>query len=189
MPAESLPAAESRPGLWKPLVYRAAAALAFGALTIFWATPSVTGMGIAGGAYFAATGLLLFKMVSTAGVSGRRPGKLLSAGASAMVGAGVAAVAFQGDLLFAIIGAVGLGVLGLAEISAGILAKGHTLGRDWLISGVVALGTAAVLPFFFGLGAHALLGVVGGGAIITGVLWMLSGLTIRHEAVSGAGRP
>lgn len=189
MPAESLPAAESRPGLWKPLVYRAAASLAFGALTIFWATPSVTGMGIAGGAYFAATGLLLFKVVTTAGVSGARPGKLLSAGASAMVGAGVAAVAFQGDLVFAIIGAVGLGVLGLSEIAAGILAKGHILGRDWLISGVVALGTAVILPFFTGLGAHALLGVVGGGAIITGVLWMLSGLTIKHEAASGAGRP
>ncbi|MEE2570590.1 hypothetical protein V1638_14465 [Pseudarthrobacter sp. J64] len=189
VPAESLPAAGPQPELWKPLVFRAAVALAFGALTIFWATPSVAGMGIAGGVYLAATGILLLKLVTAGSLAGQRTGRLLSAGASAMIGAGVAAVAFQGDQLFAIVGAVGLGVLGVTEIAAGILGKGHVLARDWLVSGVIALGTAALLPFFIPLGAHALLGVAGGGAILAGVLWMLSGLTIRHEAAGAARRP
>jgi hypothetical protein len=46
-----------------------------------------------------------------------------------------------------------------------------------------------LLPFFISLGAHALLGVAGGGAIISGVLWVLSGLTLRHDARAGAGKP
>lgn len=184
MPAESLPAKGHQPGLWKPLVYRAVTALAFGALTVFWATPSVAGMGIAGGIYLGVTGILVLKQVTAANLGGQRAGKLLSAGASALVGAGVAAVAFQGDQLFAIVASVGLGILGITEVAAGILAKGHVLARDWLISGVIAIGTAAILPFFISLGAHALLGVTGGGAIMAGVLWMLSGLSVRHEAAA-----
>ena len=31
--------------LWKPALLRAAAALVFGAVTVFWAAPSVAGMG------------------------------------------------------------------------------------------------------------------------------------------------
>jgi hypothetical protein len=46
-----------------------------------------------------------------------------------------------------------------------------------------------MLPFFINLGAHALLGVAGGGAIVSGVLWVLSGLTLRHDARTGAGKP
>ncbi len=72
---------------------------------------------------------------------------------------------------------------GAAELFAGILGRGRSvLARDWIASGVIGLGTAIALPFFIGLGAHALLGVAGGGAIISGVLWMLSGLTLRHDA-------
>jgi hypothetical protein len=51
------------------------------------------------------------------------------------------------------------------------------------------MGTAAVLPFFISLGAHALLGVAGGGAIIAGVLWVLSALTLRHDARAAVVKP
>jgi hypothetical protein len=63
------------------------------------------------------------------------------------------------------------------------------LARDWIASGVIGMGTAAILPFFIGLGAHALLGVAGGGAIIAGVLWVLSALTLRHDARAAVGKP
>jgi hypothetical protein len=46
-----------------------------------------------------------------------------------------------------------------------------------------------ILPFFISLGAHALLGVAGGGAIISGVLWTLSALTLRHDARAAAAKP
>ena len=73
---------------------------------------------------------------------------------------------------------LGLGAAGALELLCGIRNRGrHLLARDWIASGVI------------GLGAHALLGVAGGGAIISGVLWILSGLTLRHDARSGAGKP
>jgi hypothetical protein len=58
-----------------------------------------------------------------------------------------------------------------------------------MASGVIGLGTAAVLPFFISRGALALLGVAGGGAIISGVLWVLSALTLRHDARAAAVKP
>ena len=51
-----------------------------------------------------------------------------------------------------------------------------------MITGVVHLGAAALLPFFTGLGAHALLGVSGGAAIVTGVLLAIAGLSLRHDS-------
>jgi hypothetical protein len=81
-------------------------------------------------------------------------------------------------------------VAGALELFCGLKFRGrHVLARDWIASGIIGLGTAAILPFFISLGAHALLGVAGGGAIISGVLWALAGLTIRHDARSEAGTP
>ena len=77
------------------------------------------------------------------------------------------------------------------ELLCGIRNRGrHVLARDWLASGVIGIGTAvAILPFFISLGAHALLGVAGGGAIIAGVLWVLSALTLRHDARAAVVKP
>jgi uncharacterized membrane protein HdeD (DUF308 family) len=99
-----------------------------------------------------------------------------------MTGAGVALLFLPGDLMFGVFAALALGVLGAVELFLGLRYRSHVLGRDWAVSGAIGLGTAVALPFFISLGAHALLGVAGGGAIISGVLWMLAGLTLRHDA-------
>ncbi|WP_426997521.1 hypothetical protein [Pseudarthrobacter sp. N5] len=181
IPAETAP---HQTDLWKPVLLRAAVALIFGALTVFWPSPSVEVMGAAGGMYLLATGAVLIWGIRKAGFSSEvLPGRILSAGASAMAGSGVAVAALHGDLLFGVIAALGLGLMGAAELYFGIRYRGrHILARDWLASGVIGIGTAVALPFFVSLGAHALLGVAGGGAIISGVLWTLSGLTLRHDA-------
>ena len=36
---------------------------------------------------------------------------------------------------------------------------------------------------------RVLLGVTGGGAIISGVLWVLSGLTLRNDSRAASGKP
>ena len=41
------------------MLVRAAVALGFGAVTVFWAAPSTAGMGWAGGIYLLATGVAL----------------------------------------------------------------------------------------------------------------------------------
>lgn len=177
--------------LWRPLLLRAVAALVFGAVTVFWASPSLAVMGWSGGTYLLATGVLLLWSIPKAGY--RRdsmPGKVLSAAGALLTGCGVAAVVLHGDLLFGVAAALGLGLAGAIELYCGVRYRGrHVLARDWLASGIIGIGTAAALPFFVGLGAHALLGVAGGGAIISGVLWMLSALTLRHDARTAAAKP
>jgi uncharacterized membrane protein HdeD (DUF308 family) len=190
-PADTAASTAGQADLWKPVLLRALAALAFGALTIFWPSPSVQVMGWAGGLYLLGTGLLLLWGIPKAGYSrDRMPGKLLSAAGAALTGAGVALVLLHGDRVFGVVAALGLGVAGAVELYCGVRYRGrHVLARDWIASGVIGLGTAASLPFFISLGAHALLGVAGGGAIISGVLWVLSGLSLRHDGRGAARKP
>ena len=190
-PAGETTGTAPRHDLWKPVLLRSAAALAFGAVTIFWASPSVEVMGWAGGLHLLATGVVILLGAAATGFARQSSsGKLISAAGSVLTGAGFALVLLHSDLLFGVVAALGLGVAGALELACGIRNRGrHVLARDWIASGVIGLGTAAALPFFIGLGAHALLGVAGGGAIISGVLWILSGLTLRHDARSGAGKP
>jgi uncharacterized membrane protein HdeD (DUF308 family) len=181
---DATPAIRAAADLWKPVLVRAAVALVFGAVTVFWAAPSEAGMGWAGGLYLLATGVVMIWTVPKTGFSPREgAGRILSAGGAALAGAGAAVALIPSPLVFGTIAALGLGVAGAAELFAGVFARGRSvLARDWIASGVIGLGTAVALPFFIGLGPHALLGVAGGGAIISGVLWMLSGLTLRHDA-------
>jgi uncharacterized membrane protein HdeD (DUF308 family) len=148
-------------------------------------------MAWAGGIYVLATGVLMLWGIPKAGFRrDRMTGKLLSAAGSVLMGSGVALLLLHGDQLFGLIAALGLGVAGVIELLNGFRNRGsHVLARDWMASGVIGLGTAAVLPFFISLGAHALLGVAGGGAIISGVLWVLSALTLRHDARAAAVKP
>lgn len=190
-PAETARGTAPQADLWKPVLLRAVAALVFGVLTVFWASPSVAVMGWSGGIYLLTTGLLLIWSIPKAGYrNDAMPGRILSAAGAALTGGGVALVLLHGDLLFGVVAALGLGLAGAVEVYCGIRYRGrHVLARDWLASGIIGIGTAAALPFFIGLGAHALLGVAGGGAIISGVLWILSGLTLRHDAKQAAGKP
>lgn len=177
----ALPAAAD---LWKPVLTRAAIALGFGALTVFWAAPSEAGMGWAGGLYLLATGVALIWSVKKTGFPSTSPaGKILSATGAVLSGTGAAVALIPANLVFGIIAAIGLGLAGVGELYLGFSTRGRSvLARDWVASGVIGLATACALPFFVPLGPHALLGVAGGGAIISGVLWMLSGLTLRHDA-------
>jgi uncharacterized membrane protein HdeD (DUF308 family) len=190
-PADTAAGATQQADLWKPVLLRALAALIFGALTIFWPGPSIAVMGWAGGLYLVATGVLMLWGIPLAGFArDRMPGKILSAAGAALAGAGAALALLHGDIVFGVVAAVGLGLAGAVELYCGIRNRGrHVLARDWLASGIIGLGAAATLPFFIGLGAHALLGVAGGGAIISGVLWVLSGLTLRHDVRTTSATP
>ena len=100
-----------------------------------------------------------------------------------LTGTGAAVALMPSDLVFGVLTALGVGLAGAAELVLGITHRGRSvLARDWMASGAVGLSTAALLPLFIDLGPHALLGVAGGGAIISGVLWALAGLTLRHDA-------
>ncbi|HYH77739.1 MAG TPA: hypothetical protein VD841_09595 [Arthrobacter sp.] len=190
-PAAAAHGTSPQDDLWKPVLLRAVAALVFGAVTIFWATPSVQVMAWAGGTYALATGALILWAIPRTGFRrDNMPGTLLSASGSILAGSGAALLLLHGDLLFGVIAALGLGVAGVTELLCGLRNRGgHVLAKDWMASGVIGIGTAVILPFFVSLGAHALLGVAGGGAIISGVLWVLSALTLKHDARAAAVKP
>ncbi|WP_311212444.1 MULTISPECIES: DUF308 domain-containing protein [unclassified Arthrobacter] len=165
----------SAAGLWKPVLIRATVALLFGAVTIFWASPSVHVLAWAVGLY----------LLATAGAVWMSRALPVAVPAVVALG-GIGALVTQSDEGVALSAMLALLVLGLLELVHGIR-KRDSLARDWLVSGVISVGTAVLLPFFTSLGAHALLGVAGGGAIISGVLWILSGLTLRHDAKATSG--
>ncbi|WP_284977002.1 DUF308 domain-containing protein [Arthrobacter sp. efr-133-TYG-104] len=158
---------------WKPVLLRAVIALVFGAVTIFWTAPSVHVLAWAVGLYLLATAAAVWRT------------RALPMAVSVVVAiGGLGAVVMQSDAGTALSAMLALLVLGLLELVHG-LRKRDSLARDWLISGVIGVGTALILPFFVSLGAHALLGTAGGGAILTGVLWVLSALTLRHDLRTG----
>jgi len=159
--------------LWKPVLIRAAVALVFGLVTIFWGSPSVQVLAWAIGLYLLGTAGALWMS------------RVLPTAVPVVVAVGgVAALITQSDAGVALSATAALLVLGVFELVHSLRNR-DSLTRDWIVSGVIAVGTAVALPFFISLGAHALLGVAGGGAILSGVLWMLSGLTLRHDAQSG----
>lgn len=154
------------------MLLRAVIALVFGALTVFWGAPSVQVLAWALGLYLLATAFAVL-----------RGGSVPAALAAVVALGGVGALLTQSDAGAALSASLALLVLGAGELVQGLRQRGRkVLARDWLISGVVGVGTAVLLPFYISLGAHALLGVAGGGAIISGVLWTLSGLSLRHDA-------
>lgn len=156
------------------MLLRAAIGLVFGLVTAFWSNPSEEAAAWTIGLYLLATAGAVWMF------------RTLPVFVPAVIAlGGVAALVTRSDAGFALSAVVALLVLGASELTRGVQ-KRDELSRDWLISGVVSVGTAVALPFFISLGAHALLGVAGGGAIICGVLWILSGLTLRHEAKTAA---
>lgn len=189
-PARPQSASRDAGKLWAPLLVRSLVALVFGAITVFWVGPSLAVYAYAALGYLLASGASLFWLGRLSSDSLRTP---LTVAAIAEAGAAVvilvlnphtdAGVTLALSAALAVTGAVEVGLFLKRRASS----EARLLGRDLLISGVVGLGTALLLPFFISLGAHALLGVAGGGAVLTGVLWILSALTLRHDARRSPG--
>lgn len=176
--------------VWKPFLVRAAVSALFGLLTVFWRDPSTLVMSVAGGVYLLLSGaayLWTHRMTHW----GPRFRLVTDIGGGLLLGAGVAGLVFVDDRSFAFAAAVALVVAGLAELVRGLSVRAHAASRDLVVVGVVGIVTGAILPFVEQLGAHALLGVTGGGALLTAVVLGIAGLSYRHDsalsASSGSG--
>ncbi|MFJ3957280.1 hypothetical protein [Arthrobacter sp. NPDC090010] len=170
--------------LWLPLLIRALVCLAFGALTIFWTSPSFAVYEFAAVAYLIVGAAALLWLSAGAATASRLPLRV-AAVAQLLAAVVVLVVNPATDASVTLALSAGLALTGAVEVGLSLKRsssdEARVLGRDWLISGIVALGTALLLPFFISLGAHALLGVAGGGAVLTGVLWALGSLSLRHD--------
>ncbi|WP_434995295.1 hypothetical protein [Arthrobacter sp. Ld5] len=173
--------------VWKPFLARAVVSGVFGLMTIFWLEPSTLSMCIIGGSYFLVLGAV-YLWTHRMAHWGKRFGVPAAIGAAALLGAGVVSLALRTDAGFAIAGAVALVVAGAAELVRGLAGRGHVAARDLVVVGAVGLGTGGILPFVEPLGAHALLGVTGGGALLTAVVLGIAALSYRHDSALSAPR-
>lgn len=176
------------PALWQRVLLRAVVTLAFGLVTVFWADPGVLGLCIAFAGYFLALAATQYEVVRALELPRGHRGRLVLLGAAGFLAMSGVVVAISATTVVAAwLGGAALAVMGAAELFAALNRPASAtkakpaLRSDWIISGVLGLGTGILLPFFAGVGPHALMGVSGGGALMIGALWALSALTLHHD--------
>lgn len=174
--------------LWQPVLFRSMVTLLFGIVTVFWGAPDVLGLCLHFGWYFLVIAAGQYWFVRRLALPQQDVRRLvLLAAAALMAVSGVVIFVAINTALAAWLGGAALVAVGAAELFAALhnrnaTAKKSALRSDWLISGILGVGTGLLLPFFINAGPHALLGVSGGGALMVGALWLLSSLTLRHDA-------
>ena len=188
----------SAPGptpLWQPLLLRATVTLAFGLLTVFWSTPGTVGLCASLAAYLLGLAAVQYWTVRTLNLPRGDTRGLPLRGAAGFLAVSAVVVAISASAVMAAwLGALALAAVAAAELFAALRTRragpiaGRALRGDWMISAVLGFGTGIILPFFVGAGPHGLLGVVGGGAIMSGALWALSALTLRHDSSGSKSR-
>lgn len=178
-----------------PTLVRALVTLVFAAGTIFVTAPSL-GLSIwLLGLWMAGTGAcVLWSDLRSREHASFDLGALASVPRSTgimWVLGGIAVVMIPGTApVLALIASLVLFLVGLPEGWLGTSRRSqHPLAKDWQIVGLVNAAAAIGVLLVAGLGPHAILGVVGGGAIIAGVLLLLAGLSLRHDARSEAAGP
>ncbi len=175
--------------LWQPILLRALVTVAFGLLTVFWANPGTLGLSLGIAGYFLAVAASHYMAVRCLALPVGDTSRVALLGATGLIAvSGVVAAISLNPVVVAWLAGAALAAMGGAELFAGLRKPaGSERGRpplrsDWIISGVLGLGTGLLLPFFAAAGPHALLGVTGGGALMSGALWTLSALTLRHDS-------
>lgn len=169
------------------MLLRALITLGFGLVTVFWASPGTLGLCLSVGAYFLALSGSHYFVLRTLALPRGNTVRTVLLGAAALLGmSGVVVAISLSSLVTAWLAGAALAIMGGAELFAALHkrdgAKSNSpLRGDWIISGVLGLGTGILLPFFAAAGPHGLLGVSGGGAMMAGALWTLSALTLRHD--------
>ncbi len=180
---ESSTGTPAPPTLWRAFLLRATVAGAFGLLTIFWGQPSVHVMSVVGGLYFLGLAIGSYLTVRSVAQQNLASLRLAVLPAALLAAAGLLNLVVHSDSMFALTGAVALIASGAVELLIGVRnRRRHIAARDFMLVGSVSVLTGALLPLFASLGAHALLGVAGGGAVITAVVLALAALSYRHDA-------
>lgn len=181
--------------LWQPVLFRSMVTLLFGIITVFWGSPDVLGLCLNFAWYFLAVAGSHFWFVRRLDLPKEDTKRLVFlATAGMMAVSGVVIFISVSTSVAAWLGSVALVLVGAGEIFAAFHKRAQTpkarmaLRGDWLISGILGVCAGILLPFFINAGPHALLGVAGGGALMSGALWVLSALTLRHDHKASKGK-
>lgn len=170
-----------------PTLVRALVALVFAAVTIFWQEPGLPVVAWGVGLYLVLTGLAsVFLQLRLNGNDhvDMGPSRQVPQSYGVLYVVGGVLTLTGGDTPAGIVLYAGLvmGVAGITELALGLKFRTtFPLGRDWTIAGLTTVLAATGLVLVVDLGAKALFGVVGGAAVVIGVMHLLAALTLRHE--------
>lgn len=169
--------------VFKPILIRAVVALVFGLSTVFVAEPGTTWMKVAFALYLVFSGSAMWEYLRRECVPEAMRSPLSMAAAAWMLGTVV--MLFLGSPLgIGLTVAAALVLGGVAELVAWARHRRAFIpARDQLWTGLVGVlsGLGVGVGAVQGLNPHGLLGIAGGGAIIVGVLLLISGLGFHHE--------
>lgn len=173
---------EQAAAVWQPLLFRAMVSAAFGALTIFWVEPSVHVLSVAGGLYLLALAVSAAWLERAIGLRSSGDRWLVSIAPGFLAVGAFLNLWIHTDAMFGQAGALVLVIAGAVDLYIGLRQRRtNVVAKDLIVVGSVTLATGALLPIFQGVGAHALLGVAGGGAVITAVALAIASLGYRHD--------
>jgi uncharacterized membrane protein HdeD (DUF308 family) len=175
---------------WWALVVRGIAAILFGVLAFLAPGLSLLVLIIAFGAYALVDGLFSLVVAGRVGAHGRSFGWLLFAGIIG-IAAGIVTFAWPRITALALLAVIAFWALftGAAEIAAAVRIRRHVHG-EWMLAtgGVLSIAFGVLLLMFPSAGALAMVWMIGGYAILFGVLLVGLGVRLHHWEPPVAGR-
>lgn len=176
--------------MFKPVLIRAGVALIFGLTTVFVQQPGTMWMKIALALYLVFSGSAMWEYLRREPVPEAMRSPLSMAAAAWTLGT-IVLFFFSSPQGVGLTVATALLLGGIAELVAWFRhRRDFAPARDQLITGAVGVGSGIGLFFGSGLNQHSQLGIVGGGALILGVMLAVSGvgmfLDVRKAAKTDA---
>jgi uncharacterized membrane protein HdeD (DUF308 family) len=171
---------------WWALALRGLAALVFGTLVFFWPGITLVVLVLWFGAYALMDGL--FAIIAAVKAAGRqqRWGSMLLEGVSGL-GAGVLTFLWPGITALVLLYLIATWSIltGIFEIAAAIRLRREIEG-EWLLGlgGIASIVFGVFLFAFPGVGALAVLGLIGAYALGIGILWLLLAFRLRRWRTS-----
>lgn len=175
--------------VWKPLMFRAIVAVAFGAVSVFWQHPSEAVVAYSFAAYLVLTSKSAWDFAVAPVVPSPIRG-LLGGAAIAWSFCAIFMLIFASTTAMTLAGGLGLAIAGVLELVVYFRHRRDLVpAREFLITGAVSTVSGILLLAWPGLDQHGVFGVAGGGAIIIAVFLLIAAFGYRHDASEqAAGR-
>lgn len=175
-----------------PVAFATAAVyLIFGLITVFVQNPSEATVNILTAGFLIALGAVHAFSGQRSRPYNAAVGQSLTSVALVVAGAAVLLLILANSpLLFILIVSLSLGLSSILKILAGMRVKETlAIAKDWQLEGLIMTITAAALVLTGEIGNKAILGTLGGGAIITGVFLLIGAFTLRSNTASSQHTP
>lgn len=167
--------------VFRPVLLRGLTAAIYALLSIFWVGADVKVLSYSTAAFLVVTGVFMWQYVTVDSAPEKSRGPY-ALGAGLMLMAGIATIFATTTMWIGLLAAFAFLVTGLVELYVFFTLRAQFPPfRNQLVTGVVGLILAAATIFGFNMDAHAMFGVIGGGAIVLAVFVLIAGFGHRHE--------